>query len=164
MNSNDALPVANPATVAALVGQYGADIERGLGVGKKLSDGFVTPSPCGDETKSRQIKVTGTPNPHLDSWYVDHSPYSEGIIAYITLSSRDQIEPAVTRLRDVLAKAGWQIREFNPWTADKPPTLAAEAPQAGYGTRVQGIVTDPNHPKIGVNISSPCVRHPDEVK
>jgi hypothetical protein len=36
--------------------------------------------------------------------------------------------------------------------------------EAGYGTRIEGVTTDPNQPRVGVDISSPCRRHPDEEK
>jgi hypothetical protein len=163
MNPNDKLPFARPEAVATLLTKYRKDIEKGLGLGKPLIDPSVTPSPCGDETRARRV---GGFNTNLDSWYVDYSPYSEAVIAYVNLTSKGQMETAITRLRDSLQKAGWQIFEFNPQHGlnRKPAGLAAEAPEAGYGTRIEGIITDPKQPRIGVDISSPCLRHPDEQK
>jgi hypothetical protein len=161
VNPNDKLPFARPEVVAALLTKYREEIEKGLGLGKPLLDKFVTPGPCGDETRARQVKGTNT---NLDSWYVDYSPYSEAVITYVNLTSRDQIGTAITRLRDSLQKAGWKIIEFNPVQGQKAAGLAAEAPEAGYGTRIEGVTTDPNQPRIGVDISSPCLRHPDEEK
>lgn len=159
MTSDGKLPFARPEAVAALLTKYGKEIEKGLGLGSTLIDPAVTPSPCGDETRARRVRGT---NPNLDSWFVYHSPYSEAVISYVNLTSRDQIGIAITRLRDSLQKAGWKIIEFNPVQGPKAAGLAAEAPEAGYGTRVEGVTTDPNQPRIGVDISSPCLRHPDE--
>ncbi|MGI8335774.1 hypothetical protein ACRYCC_37995 [Actinomadura scrupuli] len=159
VNPNEKLPFARPEAVAALLTKYRKEIEEGLGLGKPLIDPSVTPSPCGDETRARKVKGE---NSNLDSWYVDYSPYSEVVIAYVNLTSRDQIGTAITHLRDSLQKAGWKIIEFNPDHGQKAAELAAEAPEAGYGTRIEGVTTDPRQPRIGVDISSPCLRHPDE--
>jgi hypothetical protein len=163
---NDALAVAHPKDVAAKVNAYVAQIEKTLGKPLRAHKDEVDPSPCGEDESRRKVKVSGgqNANPAHDSWYVDYSPYSIGVISDIDVPTRDSIALSITQVRDELQKAGWRIVEFNSWTDSKAPTLKAEAPEKGYGATLEGITTDPSKPKIGFNFSSPCFHHPDEEK
>jgi hypothetical protein len=164
VKSDDALAVAYPKDVATKVNAYVAQIEKILGKPLRTYKDEVDPSPCGEDENRRKVKVPSgqSANPTHDSWYVDYSPYSIGVISDIDVPTSDSIAVSITRVRDGLQKAGWHIVEFNSWTDRKAPTLKAEAPEKRYGATLEGVTTDPAEPKIGLNFSSPCFRHPDE--
>jgi hypothetical protein len=166
--ANKKLPVAHPKQVAEKVDLFAKDVEKGLAVGKTLArkKGEVNPTPCGDDADSRHVKGWDDPNgnPNHEYWYVGFSPFSIGVISHVDVKSNDEIPKAMTRLRDNLQKSGWKIDEFitGEWRKS-PQKLTAEAPEKGYGVMVEGLAFDPP-PRISVMLSSPCFRHPDELK
>ena len=151
------LPVVEPGRVAEKVGEYGGDIINGLGIEGGFDNPNVSPMLCGDASSAK--RVLGR-NPNRDTWWVDHSPYSEGMITYVEVPSEGAINEALVRLKAVLERSGWKTVEFGLGSSTEQAVLSVAAPEKGYGAVLQGITSVPGHPRIGVDISSPCVRHP----
>ncbi|GAA2720351.1 hypothetical protein [Actinocorallia aurantiaca] len=154
----DDFPVAHPRGVVATISQYGKEIVDGLAVGRGFENPNVSPSPCGNEYNAKQVPGR---NVDLDTWWVGYSPYSEGIITYIEVPDEEVIGEALTRLKAVLEGIGWRTVEFGAGSPTSQAVLRIAAPQEGYGAVLQGITSVPGSPRIGVNISSPCLRHPE---
>ncbi|WP_157963578.1 hypothetical protein [Actinocorallia populi] len=150
--------IAHPKDVAAKVGRYGKEILDGLAIEGKFNNPNISPSPCGSEYNAKRV-----PGRNLDheTWWVGHSPYSEALITYVEVPSAAVIGEALTRLKAALEGAGWRTVEFGTGSATSQAVLRIAAPEEGYGAVLQGITTVPGSPRIGVNVSSPCLRHPE---
>ncbi|GAA0961912.1 hypothetical protein [Actinocorallia libanotica] len=148
------MPVAHPGETAEKVARYAKEIGKVIGPRGRLDRTVVLPVPCGGEGSRRSVPGRNT---ELDSWWVSYSPYAESIDTFVELDSADAIRPMLARLRDGLREAGWQIVEY----AEDGGVLKAAAPEAGYGATFEGLApTSERSPRIGVNVSSPCLRHP----
>ncbi|GAA3231907.1 hypothetical protein [Actinocorallia longicatena] len=153
VTTNRDLPLAYPKDVATLLSRFGSDVLLGLGAGLRFKNENVRPSPCGDGASVKQVPGR---NAGLDSWWVDHSPYSEAIDTYVVLPSLLRIAPGLVRVRDALTGSGWRVVEEHAGSS-----LRLAAPQDGYTATFEAITSVPGSPRIGVTISSPCLRHPD---
>ncbi|MEO3785578.1 hypothetical protein ABGB12_19790 [Actinocorallia sp. B10E7] len=151
-------PVVHPKDVVVTISNYGKEIIDGLALGRRFDNPNVSPSPCGSEYSARQVPGR---NIDHDTWWVGYSPYSEGIITYVEVPSEEVINKALTRLKAALEGAGWRTVEFGAGSATSQAVLRIAAPEKGYGAVLQGITSVPGSPRIGVNISSPCLRHPE---
>lgn len=151
-------PAVHPRDAVNKVTQYGQEILDGLAVGGKFDNPHVSPSPCGSEHNVKQV-----PGRNLDheTWWVGHSPYSEGLITYVEVQSEAVIDEALARVKAALEATGWRTVEFGTGSATAQAVLRIAAPEEGYGAVLQGITTVPGSPRIGVNVSSPCLRHPE---
>jgi hypothetical protein len=158
--SDDAgFSVIHPREAARRVAQYAEEIERVIGREVRLDRAVVLPVPCGGEDSQRSVPGRNT---DLSSWWVSYSPYSESIDTFLELDSAHSIQSLMARLRDGLQKAGWRIVEYTEESPSESAVLKAAAPESGYGATFEGIApTVERSPRIGVNVSSPCLRHPE---
>ena len=154
---DEELAFASPERVAERISRYGKDILKGLDVGGRFDNSNVSPAPCGNEYEAK--RVPGRNLTH-ESWWVGYSPYSEALITYVEVPSAEVIGEALARLKAALEKAGWRTVEFGEGGPTSQAVLRIAAPEEGYGAVLQGITTVPGSPRIGVNVSSPCLRHP----
>lgn len=152
-------PVAHPRDVADRLIAYSKDLLNGLRPGLKLNNAKVAPLPCGDEKEAEAVPGR---NLNHETWWPAQSPYTELIDTFVELPADTAIQPTLVSLRDYFASKGWRIDEFTSETATQAGALKAQAPEEGYGVRVDGISSaDGRTPRIGVTFSSPCLRHPD---
>ncbi|GAA1806560.1 hypothetical protein [Actinomadura chokoriensis] len=159
------LPVAHPREVAGKVEGLRGQIEKGLGVGLPADSrtAGVNPLPCGNEADRRGVRRTGPPgvNPYLKPWYVDYSPYAMTVNTWMSVRGKDEATAALTRLSEHLREEGWRVASF-----ERPSggtwQLRVAPPESGYGAVLEApIAGRGSEQRIGVNISSPCFRHPD---
>jgi hypothetical protein len=154
-----AVSAVHPREAAEKIAWYAKEISRIMGPGRNFDRTVVLPLPCGGDG-SRQT-VPGR-NVELNSWWVSYSPYAESIDTFVELDSSHSIQPVLARLRDGLREAGWEIVEYIDQGSPGGAVLKAAAPEAGYGATFEGIAPAAGRsPRIGVNISSPCLRHPE---
>lgn len=157
-SGDEGLSVAYPRETARRIAQYAEEIERIVGPDGRLDRAVVLPVPCGEGV---QRSVPGR-NTGLSSWWVDYSPYAESIDTFMELDSARSIQPMMVRLRDGLQRMGWKIVEYSEGSPSESAVLKAAAPESGYGATFEGIApTSERSPRIGVNVSSPCLRHPE---
>lgn len=165
VRGNGDLPVAHPQEVADKVEGLSGQIQKGLGVGLPADSrtAGVNPLPCGNEGDRRGVRRTDPPdvNPYLKPWYVDYSPYLMTVNTWMSVRSKDEATAAMTRLSEHLREAGWRVASFR-----RPSggvwQLRVAAPEDGYGAVLEAPITGGgSEQRIGVNISSPCFRHPD---
>ncbi|WP_157431098.1 hypothetical protein [Actinomadura macra] len=165
VRNNDNLPVAHPQGIADKVDGLAGQIKKGLGL-EKISEsrtGGVNPLPCGNGADRREVRRTEPPsvNPYLKPWYVDYSPFMMTVNTWVSVQSKAEATAALVRLSDRLRRAGWQITSFA-----QPPggtwQLRVMAPEKGYGAVLEApIAGEGNEQRVGLDVSSPCFRHPD---
>ena len=165
VRGNDGLPVAHPKDVAGKIEALTGQIQKGLAVGPPADSrtAGVNPLPCGNDADRRGVRRTGPPdaNPYLNPWYVDYSPYLMTVNTWMSVRSKEEATAALTRLGEHLRGAGWRVAAFS-----RPSggmwRLRVAAPEKGYGAVLEApIAGGGSEHRIGVNVSSPCFRHPD---
>ncbi|QKW33468.1 hypothetical protein HUT06_05015 [Actinomadura sp. NAK00032] len=163
---NNELPVAHPRVVAGKVDGMADQIKEGLGLGDPVESktGGVNPLPCGKEADRRAVRRTNPPdtNPYLEPWFVDYSPYTMTVNTWVSVRSKAEATAALTRLSERLSSTGWRITAFSR-PADGTWQLRVTAPEKGYGAVLEAPIAGAGtEQRIGLDVSSPCFRHPEE--
>lgn len=164
--NRDNLPVAHPKDVGAKVDALAQQMEkefRRLGMKTERQPGELSPLPCGNEMDRKEVRPTEAPavNPYTQEWYVDYSPYLIGVHTWATAHSATAATTALTRLRDHLQKSGWKIVSFEQ-PSNRSWQLKVEAPDRTYGALLEAPIAGPGtEQRIGIDVGSPCFRHPD---
>jgi hypothetical protein len=163
---NDELPVAHPRMVAGKVDGMAGQIKEGLGLGGPVESktGGINPLPCGNGADREEVRRTDPPdtNPYLQPWFVDYSPFMMTVNTWVSVRSEAEATAALTRLSERLSGTGWRITAFNR-PAGGTWQLRVAAPEKGYGAVLEApIAGEGTEQRIGLDVSSPCFRHPDE--
>lgn len=154
-----AVSAVHPREAAEKINWYATQISRIMGPGMKFDRTVVLPLPCGGDGNRRTVPGR---NAESNSWWVSYSPYAESIDTFVELDSSRSLQAVLARLRDGLREEGWEIVEYAEQGSSRGAVLKAAAPEAGYGATFEGIAPAAGRtPRIGVNISSPCLRHPE---